>query len=620
MGLVPSPPGRVVGGEAIFNGRDLLKLDEDELRKMRGKEIAMIFQNPTTSLNPVLTIDQHMTEALMLHLKLDRAAARSRARELLQLVGIPDVANSIYNYPHQLSGGMQQRVMIAMGLSCNPRLLIADEPTTALDVTIQAQIISLMKQLRDQIGMSVIWITHDLAIIAGIADQVVVMYAGQVMETASVEDLYAHPGHPYTLGLLRALPRLDTGRSERLSPIPGVPPDLTNLPDGCPFAPRCRYRIDKCLTERPSPTLIGPRHYSACWLGPTRATGSGGRATMTRKAPSGSAQENNSNNGEVLLEVEDLKVHFPIFRGFPLRREVGAVKAVDGVGFHVRRGETLGLVGESGCGKTTIGLAVIKMYEPTAGSVSFDGQNLTHLRGKELRQVRRRMQMIFQDPYGSLNPRMTVDRIVGEPLEVHGLAQGAAKKERVQDLLKVVGLDPRVRTRYPHEFSGGERQRIGIARALASDPVLIVCDEPISALDASIQAQIINLLRDLQESFELTYLFIAHDLAVVRHISDRIAVMYLGKIVELAEGLELYRQPLHPYTQALLSAVPIPDPQVQKSREPAALKGEVPSPMQLPRGCRFSTRCPTAHDICFEEECALQEVESDHFVACHRVQ
>jgi oligopeptide transport system ATP-binding protein len=323
------------------------------------------------------------------------------------------------------------------------------------------------------------------------------------------------------------------------------------------------------------------------------------------------------NGDSPLLEVHDLKVHFPIFRGFPFSRQVGAVKAVDGVSFHVQRGETLGLVGESGCGKSTTGLAVIKVHEPTEGNVVFDKQDLAHSTGENMSHIRRNIQMVFQDPYASLNPRMTVEQIVGEPLTVHGLAQGAAKRERVQDLLKVCGLDPRVCTRYPHEFSGGQRQRIGIARALASDPVFIVCDEPVSALDVSIQAQIINLLEDLQDAFGLTYLFIAHDLAVVRHISDRIAVMYLGKIMELADSHELYHRPLHPYTQALLAAVPIPDPKLEKKRERIVLKGEIPSPIHPPKGCRFNTRCPLAQAICFEEEPVFRDMGGEHHVACH---
>ncbi|MGH2523164.1 MAG: ABC transporter ATP-binding protein [Anaerolineales bacterium] len=323
-------------------------------------------------------------------------------------------------------------------------------------------------------------------------------------------------------------------------------------------------------------------------------------------------------NGEpALLEVRDLRVHFPIFWGFPVSKQVGAVKAVDGISFDVKAGETVGLVGESGCGKSTTGLALVKMNPITGGEVRFEGRDLAHTAGDTMRHLRQRIQMVFQDPYASLNPRMTVEQIVGEPLEVHGLARGAARRERVQELLKVCGLDSRVHTRYPHEFSGGQRQRIGIARALASDPIFVICDEPISALDVSIQAQIINLLEDLQDAFGLTYLFIAHDLAVVRHISNRVAVMYLGKIMELADSKELYHRPLHPYTRALLAAVPIPDPVLEKQRERIVLKGEIPSPIRPPKGCRFNTRCPLAQAVCFEEEPVFRDAGDSHWVACH---
>jgi oligopeptide transport system ATP-binding protein len=328
----------------------------------------------------------------------------------------------------------------------------------------------------------------------------------------------------------------------------------------------------------------------------------------------------NGAHGQPLLEVRDLRVHFPIYRGFPVAHQVGAVKAVDGISFSVHQGETVGLVGESGCGKSTTGLALVKMNPITGGAVHFEGQDMVRSTGEPMRQLRRKIQMVFQDPYASLNPRMTVEQIVGEPLTVHGLAQGPARRERVQELLRVCGLDPRVYTRYPHEFSGGQRQRIGIARALASDPIFVICDEPISALDVSIQAQIINLLEDLQDAFGLTYLFIAHDLAVVRHISQHVVVMYLGKIMEVAESKTLYDHPLHPYTQALLAAVPIPDPKLEKRRERIVLKGEIPSPIRPPKGCRFNTRCPLAQAVCFEEEPAFREMGSGHYVSCHLVE
>ncbi len=343
---------------------------------------------------------------------------------------------------------------------------------------------------------------------------------------------------------------------------------------------------------------------------------------MTMPGPSHGNGHNNGHGADTMLEVRDLRVHFPIYKGFPIPRRVGAVKAVDGISFSVKRGETVGLVGESGCGKSTTGLAMVKMNPITGGSVHFEGQDLVNTTGESMRQLRRKIQMVFQDPYASLNPRMTVEQIVGEPLAVHGLAQGSARRDRVQELLKVCGLDPRVYTRYPHEFSGGQRQRIGIARALASDPVFVICDEPISALDVSIQAQIINLLEDLQDAFGLTYLFIAHDLAVVRHISQKVAVMYLGKIMEFSDSEELYLRPLHPYTQALLAAVPIPNPRLEKKRqsERVVLKGEIPSPIKPPHGCRFNTRCPLAQAVCFEVEPAVRDMGGGHHVACHLVE
>ena len=476
--------------------------------------------------------------------------------------------------------------MIAMGLSCNPQLLIADEPTTALDVTIQAQITDLVKRLRDEIGMAIIWITHDLGVVAGLADRMIVMYAGFIVEESPVKDLYANPRHPYTIGLLSSLPRLDEVRGHRLRSIEGLPPDLVNLPKGCPFyAALCLSHRE--VRDQESKIGAGQPRSQDCLLG--------GCAHRSRAddAGRGGGMTETSNTHQQLVEVRGLKMWFPIMRGI-LQKHVADVKAVDGLNFDVFQGETLGLVGESGCGKSTTGRAILQLYKPTAGAVLFEGSDLVALKGEDLRKMRRRMQMIFQDPYASLNPRMTVGSIVAEPLEVHNIGTKAERVERVRELLKVVGLNPYFINRYPHEFSGGQRQRIGVARALAVNPAFIVCDEPISALDVSIQAQVINLLEDLQEQFGLTYLFIAHDLSVVRHISDRIAVMYLGKIMELADRDELYRNPMHPYTQALLSAVPIPDPVIEEKRQRIILEGDVPSPVNPPKGCNFSTRCPKA--------------------------
>ena len=534
----------------------------------------MIFQEPMTSLNPVLTVGRQLTEPVEIHLGMTPAQSRARAIELLTLVGVSDAERRLRQYPHQFSGGMRQRMMIAMALSCNPALVLADEPTTALDVTIQAQILELMKGLSRRLGAAMLMITHNLGVVARYADRVNVMYAGKIVERATARELYANPRHPYTLGLLHSVPRLDEPRRAKLDPIPGQPPDLSRLPGGCSFAPRCPYVIERCRADVPPLDLVGAEHLSRV-LGGERARQGGSRVS-----------------DELILEVRDLVKHFEVggglFGGPP-----GLVKAVDGVSFAIRRGETLGLVGESGCGKTTTGRCILQLERPTSGQIIFEGVDLTKLGQVELRAVRRRVQVIFQDPYSSLNPRMTVGQIIAEPLGVHGIVpERRAREVRMQSLLERCGLLPAMALRYPHELSGGQRQRVGIARALAMEPSLIVCDEPVSALDVSIQAQIINLLEELQADFGLTYLFVAHDLSVVRHISDRVAVMYLGKIVEITDRKSLYDNPLHPYTQALLSAVPIPDPAVEAGRERTVLGGRCRAPSILLRAVSFTPAVP----------------------------
>ena len=585
-----------------FEGTDLLGLDAKSIREIRGNRIAMIFQEPMSSLNPALTVGIQVAEPIHEHRRMPWSAALEKAAELISRVRIPDAQSRLASFPHQYSGGMRQRIMIAMSLGCTPSLIIADEPTTALDVTVQAQILDLLKQISKESGTSLVIITHDLGVVARYADRVIVMYAGRVVETAPARDLYKSPRHPYTLGLMASVPRLDGDTSQRLVPIEGAPPDLAQLPKGCAFAPRCRIATDRCRNERPPLEAVSPVHSKACF------------ADVARQRPDAAPQ----NATEEILRVSDLKVHFPIKKGILVQREVATVKAVDGVSFALKRGETLGLVGESGCGKSTTGLAVLRMLVPTAGSILFEGVDVAGLDAKQMRGVRRRMQMVYQDPYGSLNPRMTVRDIIMEPFEVHGLAgdrEGA--RARVDKLLALVGLLPGMAERYPHEFSGGQRQRIGIARALALEPSLIVCDEPVSALDVSIQAQVVNLFMDLQERLGLTYLFIAHDLAVVRHISDRIAVMYLGRIVEIARRDELYAKPLHPYTQALLAAVPVADPEVEATRPRAIVTGEVPSALRPPPGCRFHTRCPAAMPVCKERDPQLTDLGQGRALACH---
>jgi peptide/nickel transport system ATP-binding protein len=611
--------GRVTQGQILFEGRDLLTLSEEEMREKRGRDISMIFQEPMTSLNPVLSIGQQVMEPLLIHMKMTDAQATTRALELLQLVGITDGARRLEQYPHHLSGGMRQRVMIAIGLACNPKLIIADEPTTALDVTIQAQILELMKDLSRRLGIALIVITHNLGIVARYADRVNVMYAARIIEQGSADHIFLEPAHPYAIGLMRSIPRLDLPRGTKLETIEGLPPDLRSPPAGCRFAPRCPYRLDACVAQDVRLAEIAPGHMSAC----IRASEI--RAGTLVPPPSRivtAELESSQQNGEPLLVVDHLKKYFTVKAagaGF-LSSATASVKAVDDVTIHVMAGETLGLVGESGCGKTTVGRSVLRLDDPTSGTIRFAGADITHANHADMRGVRRKIQVIFQDPYSSLNPRMTIGQIIGEPMRVYKLVPNRkAEHDRVAELLTQVGLFPYMAERYPHELSGGQRQRVGIARALALEPTFIVCDEPVSALDVSIQGQIINLLEDLQARLGLSYLFIAHDLAVVRHISDRVAVMYLGRVMELADRDALYASPLHPYTKALLDAAPVPDPKVERARAPRALRGEIPSPLTPPSGCVFHTRCPIAGEECRREIPVLRALKSSRMVACHKV-
>ena len=616
MRLLPRATARITRGRILLDGRNLLDLSDDDMRAIRGRDVSMIFQEPMTSLNPVLPIGLQIMEPLFIHLKMKEEEARARAIELLELVGITDATRRLDQYPHQFSGGMRQRVMIAIGLACNPKLIIADEPTTALDVTIQAQILELMKDLSRRLGIALVIITHNLGIVARYADRVNVMYAAKIIEQGSADDIFLKSAHPYTIGLMRSVPRLDEPRGTKLETIEGLPPDLRSPPEGCRFAPRCPYRIEICA-QPIDLRKVDPGHAAACHRLEEVASGKLAAAPQRSLHHAPDAID----RSRVILEVDKLKKHFSV----KLRRsgqwssESATVRAVDDISFAVSPGETLGLVGESGCGKTTVGRVVLKLEDPTSGAIRFDGVDIAHLKAGEMRDLRRKIQVIFQDPYSSLNPRMTVGEIIGEPLHVYKLAPDAKRAlERVAELLQQVGLFPYMAERYPHELSGGQRQRVGIARALALEPTFIVCDEPVSALDVSIQGQIINLLEDLQARLGLSYLFIAHDLAVVRHISDRVAVMYLGRVMELADRDELYARPLHPYTKALLDAAPIPDPKVERSRAPRALRGEIPSPLTPPSGCVFHTRCPIAEEVCRREIPLVRELQPGHIVACHK--
>ncbi|EMA61112.1 peptide ABC transporter ATPase [Halorubrum lipolyticum DSM 21995] len=727
MGLVDDP-GEIVGGTVeLTEARvadelrdrydtaefvdgdtiDLTAAPEEALRFVRGREVSMIFQDPMTSLNPSVTVGEQVAESLRLHQYGGRRrdswfnavreilpkisgdvdeAVREETIEVLEEVGIPEPGARIDEYPHEFSGGMRQRVLIAIALACQPGLLVADEPTTALDVTIQAQILDLIDDLQADLGMSVLMITHDLGVVAETCDRVAVMYAGEIVEEGPVEEIFGNPSHPYTYTLLESLP---TEEKERLTPIEGNVPDLIDMPTGCHFAPRCPWATEECTSGEIPYLQHGAEevdHRSKCVMESFDKNEYGDDEV---------APGRDRSIGEPLVEIDGLRKYYDQTDG-ALDRLLGAddrsVKAVDGIDFTINRGETLGLVGESGCGKSTAGRALLHLTEPTDGRVVFAGTDLTGLDGSALREQRKNLQMIFQDPLSSLDPRQTIGQTVREPLSIHdlpesdpdvaaevevtvsgiardrvevtvddeidavvGTGSGVAtahvdvtvadgevdvdvrehlgvegtvertdagdvdrvsvtvsagdtdrlrRRRRVRQLLEAVGLEAGQYDRYPHEMSGGQRQRVGIARALAVDPEFIVADEPVSALDVSVQAQILNLMEDLQDRFDLTYLFIAHDLSVVRHISDRVAVMYLGEIVEVATTDELFADPQHPYTKALLSAIPEPDPTADTD-DRVILEGDVPSPIDPPSGCHFRTRCPSVippDDLDIEQE------------------
>jgi peptide/nickel transport system ATP-binding protein len=614
MRLLAEPVGRITSGSIVFDGRDLLCLPEAQMRGIRGRDISMIFQEPMTSLNPVLSIETQLTEPLVAHLGMHQSEAHKRAIELLGMVGITDAERRLRQYPHQLSGGMRQRVMIAMGLACNPKLIIADEPTTALDVTIQAQILELMKDLSRRLHIALVIITHNLGLVARYADRVNIMYGGKIVEQGDALNVFTRSRHPYTLGLMRSVPRLDLPRVGKLATIEGLPPNLLNPPPGCRFAPRCEFRTDLCGNP-PDLVEVERAHHARCF----RTHELAGLTSKTAVAAPAAAA---APAGTPLLKVRDLSKHFAIRQTevSVLSRKQAVVRAVNGVSFDIGRGDTLGLVGESGCGKTTVGRLILNLESVTAGKIEYAGADISLLDRPAVLALRKKIQAIFQDPFSSLNPRMSVGQIIAEPLLVFGLAESRkAARQRVAELLSQVGLYPYLSERYPHQLSGGQRQRVGIARALAMEPEFIVCDEAVSALDVSVQGQIINLLDELQSRLELTYLFIAHDLAVVRHISKRVAVMYLGRIVEIADRDDLYQNPKHPYTRALLDAAPIPDPVTERVRAAKLLHGELPSVLKPPSGCVFSSRCPMASAECRQEPPQVRDLGAQHLVACHKV-
>jgi oligopeptide/dipeptide ABC transporter ATP-binding protein len=623
MGLLPQG-GSIVGGSIKLDGRELVGLGEAELRTIRGNDIAMIFQDPLTSLDPTKTIGYQVAEPVRLHKKASKKEATQRAIEVLGLVGLPRPAERLGDYPHQLSGGLRQRVMIAMALSCEPKLLIADEPTTALDVTIQAQILALLHSLKDRLGMAMLLITHDMGVIAGHADRVQVMYAGRMVEATETRNLFAHMRHPYTRALLASIPRLSQDGTQRLLSIGGLPPDLAKPPPGCRFAPRCSRVTDKCRDREPSLTGETSEHLFSCWHpvdGPGDIGAADGApvasAVVESTVTGGPAGADGVDAPGPLLQLRNLVKEFPVTAGAILQRKVAAVHAVSDVSFDVTAGETFGLVGESGCGKTTIGRLVVALERPDAGSVLLAGQNVSALSGTELRRQRRDLQLMFQDPYSSLDPRMRVGSIIREPLSIQHVGSRQQQEQRVFELLDEVGLPRNAVERYPHEFSGGQRQRIGLARALTLNPKVIVADEPVSALDVSIRAQVLNLMKRLQADHGLTYIVISHDLAVVKYMASRIGVMYLGKLVEMGSADDIYQRAAHPYTAGLIATIPVPEPEVARANREAGIKGELPSPIKPPSGCRFRTRCPYAQDLCAAEEPELRSFGPGHVAACH---
>jgi len=664
IGLLPT--NALVTGSVRFRGRELLGLGDKEMSRIRGAGISMVFQDPLSALTPVYRVGEAIAAAIRVHQEVPPQAAMRRAVDLLELVGIPDPVRRAQAFPHEFSGGMRQRVMIAMAIANDPDVIIADEPTTALDVTVQAQILEVLATAKKATGAAIVLITHDLGVVAGFADRATVMYAGRPVETATVEELFAAPRMPYTAGLLGSLPRLDAGRGARLRAIPGAPPSLLELGTGCPFAQRCAFAVEVCRTSEPELVEVAPQRAAACHRsGEGLDLMAGGEQGLAAGAADASeASQSAEQAGEVLaaqqeagdelgaesgeagpatdalppvLVVRDLIKHHPLTKGSVIRRRIGTVRAVDGVSLDIPAGTTLALVGESGSGKTTTVMEILRLRAPQAGSISVLGQDLDALnRGRDVRrrakQVRAGIAAVFQDPLASLDPRLPVGDLLAEPLRTHGRGKTAP---RVRELLKMVGLEPSHANRFPREFSGGQRQRVAIARALALEPRLVVLDEPVSALDVSVRAGILNLLADLQRELGLAYLFVSHDLAVVRHVADRVAVLNLGRVVEYGDADSVFQDPRHPYTRALLSAVPVPDPVVERRRERIVLPGDPPSPVVLDgdadalRGCRFRGRCPLyaalespeARSRCESEDPAPVPVDGDErrTAACHHL-
>lgn len=632
MGLLPSYAK--ITGSVKLGDRELLGLTDEEMSSVRGKDMGMIFQDPLSALTPVFDVGTQLVEALKAHDKnLSKKAAWARAVELLDLVGIPNPERRVKAFPHEFSGGMRQRVVIAQAIANNPRVLIADEPTTALDVTIQAQILEVIEKAQEETGAGVIMITHDMGVVAGVADDVIVMYAGKPVETGSVDEIFYDPHMPYTIGLLGSIPRADRKSTDPLTPIHGNPPTVINFPDKCPFVDRCPVATAACSQKEPSLVPVAEatadgvfRHSAACVRAHEIVGGKleGKELFPVPEMPEDVYAGVPREERKLVLEAKDLVKTFPLMKGSLLKRRVGSVYAVNGVSFDLRQGETLAIVGESGSGKSTTLLEIMDLGQGKnlSGELYVDGEDVTKLSKRSRRAQRKNIQMVFQDPMGALNPRLTVKELIAEPLEAQNFEGNVT--ERVRELMDTVGLKPEQMDRFPGAFSGGQRQRIGLARALATNPEIIVLDEPVSALDVSIQADVINLLEELKRKLGLSYLFVAHDLSVIHHIADRVAVMYLGRFVETGAVDEVFENPQHPYTQALLSAVPIPDPEVERNRQRTILVGDLPSPTENKPGCAFRSRCPLyktlsaeGKELCDGTTPQLKADQADHAWACH---
>lgn len=607
-------PGRVVSGSVKLEGRELIGMHKRELNEFRGGSIGTIFQDPMTSLDPVMRIEDQMVKPIRMHLKLSAKDARSLAVDLLTRVGIPDADKRISSYPFELSGGMRQRVMIAMAISCNPKLIVADEPTTALDVTIQAQIVELLKGLAETTGTSMMFITHDLGLVARFAQKVAVMYAGKIVEFGTVHEIFGQPKHPYTQSLLKTIPSVEGARRERLLQIQGFPPDMKLPVIGCAYKERCPAASELCYQEAPELSERGGQQSAACWLEQGLLTNGEdnivellsykGKEAAFKPNWQGTAETAAAASGasRTVLDVRGLQKHFTKTSLNPWKKG-SVIRAVNGITMTLKKGETIGIVGESGCGKSTTARMLLDLEKPTEGSIKIDGV----------------IQIVFQDPYASFNPKMKIGEIIGEPLQVQQIGTKDERRHKVRELIQKVGLEPSYLDRYPSQLSGGQRQRVGIARSLALNPSVIVADEPTSALDVSVRAQIINLLCDLKDEMGLSFIFISHDLSTVRYISDTIAVMYLGEIVEYGPAEDIFISPAHPYTRALLNAVPVADPAIEEKRDIELLQGDLPSLMSASQGCPFSSRCPVAEDRCLQTKPELIDYQTNRKVSCHAV-